>query len=142
MKPKKLILLILLFAIIGIAVTITSYFFFVIDTIRIIPMDVEFSPSYFGISGDTDALHFGRVALINDAFATKFINITNDKNHASVVSITFSGEMAPWTEVKENNFILEPGEDKKLEFNVIPPENAVPGNYTGKAKIVIKRMWN
>ncbi len=139
MKIKKLIALIFLFIVIGVGITVLSYFFFVIDTIRVIPMDIELHSNAYGINGDTDALHFGRIALFTGAYAVKWIQLGNYESHPTIVSVSFSGDMAPWARVEENNFVLEPGESKKLEFRVYPDLNTGPGNYTGKAKIVMKR---
>ena len=141
MKTKKLIALIALFIVLAISITFLIYFVFVIDSIRIIPMEIELHPTSFGINGDSDMLRFGRTALSVGAYATKFVEVGNYKDRPTFVSITFSGDMASWVEPSENNFVLEAGEIKELKFRATPPldQNLTAGNYTGKAKIVMKR---
>ncbi len=142
MKTKNLIALIFLFAFIGASLTFFLYSFLVIDLVRTIPMDIELHPDSYGINADTDALHFGRVALFTGAYATKFMKISNYEKHPSFVSISFSGEMADWVEVSENYFVLEPKEERELAFKANIPQDAQPGDYTGEAKIVMKRYWH
>lgn len=142
MKTKKLIALILIFIFIGVGFTFFFYSYLIIDLVRVVPMDIEFHPDAYGINGDTDALHFGRVALFTGAYITKFMKISNYEKHPSFVSISFDGEMADWTEVSENYFVLEPKEERELTFKVNVPQDAEPGNHTGTAKIVMKRYWH
>jgi len=142
MKTKKLIALILIFIFIGIGFTFFFYSYFVIDLIRIVPMDIELHPGAYGINGDKDALHFGRVALSTGAYATKSMMISNYEKHPSFVSISFDGEMADWMEVSENYFVLEPEEEREITFKAHVLPDYEPGNYTGTAKIVMKRYWS
>lgn len=139
MKTKKLIALIILFIIIGIASTFLFYFYIVIDDIRVIPMYLEVSPTSYGMNADTDALWFGKLVIANGASASRIMKVGNYKSHSTFVIVDFSGELGPWVEVNETNFVLEPNQEKELKFTVFPPLDTQPGNYTGKAKIVMKR---
>lgn len=138
MKTKNLMALIGLFILIGAALTYSLYFLFVVDSIRTFTMDVEVAEGS-GISGDTDTLDFGKVNPQATAYAVKFMEIGNPSDHPSIVSIKLSGNMGPWTEVMENNFVLEPDEKKKVEFHLDVPEGAEYGYYTGQIKVIHKR---
>jgi len=142
MKPTRLLILISLFIAIGIATTFLFYFFVVIDNIKTFPMHLEVSPDRYGMNADTDAIWFGKLVISNGASANRIIEIGNYKTHPTFVIVKLSGELGPWVKVNETNFVLEPNQTKELKFTVFPPLNTPPGNYTGEAKIIMKRYFN
>jgi len=144
MKTTKLVALIALFIFIAVAVTFLFYFLFVIDSIKTFPMFIEISDGHYGMNGDTDVLNFGKLFLFAGGAASgaRKMQVANFKTHSTFVTVAFSGQMASWIQVNETNFILEPGEKRDLKFIAKPPVDTPQGNYTGKAKIVMKRFWD
>ena len=90
-----------------------------------------------GVNTDKDALHFGRSYPGGEA--VRGVNITNSYDFPVTVSIKVKGELAAWTRVSDNDFVLEPGEKVVLEYFVRSPGNAAHGNYTGTTVVVIRR---
>lgn len=85
-----------------------------------------------GFDLNREVITFGMVTP--SGTATRHIDISNG-GHTSRVRITAFGELADWTVVSDNNFILQPHENKIIDVTVAVPADAELDEYTGTLKI-------
>lgn len=87
---------------------------------------------HIGFDLNRKVITFGM--LTPSGTATRHINIGNG-DHSSKVRITAFGELADWIAVSDNNFVLQPYENKTLDVTITAPVDAEFGDYTGAFKI-------
>jgi len=137
MKAGKLILI--LAAVVTLSVVTTSALYALgissVKEIRKIPMDIEVGDSA-GFTLDSDSLHFGRT--VPGGAVSRTMNIFHEYGYPLLVEIEAGGQLSDWLKVSDNNFILESGEKKKLEFAINIPRDAEFGAYTGSVSIILK----
>ena len=101
-------------------------------------MDVTIG-EHLGMNIDTDALHFGMIA--KNGCANRNIIVKHQYDSPAKVVINVIGELEGWTVIEENDFILNKDSERKIEFKVCAPGDAILGKeYTGTARIVFKRL--
>jgi len=137
-KTKYLIVLLFIIAIISITATNLFYSFYVIEDVREFNMSLIVG-DHAGFDVDTEKITFGMVKPAGNS-CTRFVFISNKKDHPLKVYISLHGNFADWVSVSEDYFVLQPGEEKKLSFSASAPGDAAYGNYTGKARFVFKRV--
>ncbi len=143
MKKEKLIFLIVIIAYICIAVTFIFYSYYGKPIfVREIGMNIEVIESeqkVMGMNIDIDALHFG--IFRPGMTSTRGINLTNIFDEDAVVTIETDGsEIAEWVSVSENLVPVKKGESKIVDVSCSIPQNASPGNYTGKLYVTYKKV--
>lgn len=128
----KKILLIVLLALIGFQAL------FLLDFFRVRAVEYDMYLTVENISGfntDTDAVYFG--AIQPTGGGTKLIDFTNGPSRV-YVSIVLSGELAGWVYVSDNNFYMNPFEQKQIKVTVAVPLGAEYRDYTGKIRFLLK----
>jgi hypothetical protein len=84
-------------------------------------------------------LHFGSIP-VSGGKSMKEMVLGNDKYIPLLVQIRVSGDAAQFIQPEDNNFMLQPGEVKKLKvYAVIPEGFGQVGNFTGTAKVIYFR---
>lgn len=136
MKKYLVFLVLCVAAILFCSLTIIFYSFYNIKEIKTIDMDLKVG-DYVGINTDTDALHFGTINP--GGFGTRSVLLSNNYDTTLKVKIKVYGDLAEFVSV-QNNFVLLKNETKKIPFIVSIPQEAVYGNYTGKAVFILKRI--
>lgn len=91
-----------------------------------------------GFDLNKTALTFGQIN--KGGGANRGINISNDNPYDVKVIIKVEGEISEYISVSDNEFYLEPGEIKKLDFYVSVPEEIEKGKYDGSINIIFKRF--
>ena len=138
MKRYQLVVLIICVALLSMSATLLFYSFFKVRYIEAIPMDIKVS-DHIGINIDADALHFG--AVMETGCNNRFITVKHKYDYPMKVMISIIGELEAWTSIEENDFILNKNEEREIRFTVCPPEDVIKyKNYTGTARIVVKRI--
>lgn len=137
MKKNKFILLVIIIILAGIGLTNLFYSFYIVKEVRIVDMDFSVGEKV-GINIDTDALHFG--TNFPKGSSMRNMIISHEHDCPLKVSIKLYGDFASWMSVSDNDFILDPGESRKISFSVSVPEDAPFGDYSGFAKIIFKRV--
>lgn len=84
------------------------------------------------VSGDTDALYFGRVP---PTAHTKRDLVIKNLPKTSKVVMSVEGPLSSWTHISKNDFILQPDELTTVAVEVTVPSKAQLGAYTGKFKV-------
>jgi hypothetical protein len=69
----------------------------------------------------------------------KYIQVINDNNVSVNISVYSSGDLENNIEVLDENFMLNPGEDKRARFIITA---GAPGNYEGKVNVAFKPTSN
>lgn len=130
--------LLLVFAVI-ISASITYFFYnsFVIEDTATLDMMVKVN-DHFGLNADADAIKFGMI--MPGTSSQRSIAVNNNGTYPLRVAILKSGYIADWIKVSENNFILEGNENREVIFEVSAPKDINYGNYTGKVKIIFKKI--
>lgn len=70
--------------------------------------------------------------------ASRGITVENLFDEKVLVNIKSEGNIADYLIVSENNFFLEPGESRDLNFVVYAPDNENYGEYVGTVTISLK----
>ena len=102
----------------------------------------EVLPAFVNVSGDgiigvhmtkeeQRELNFGMI--FPGAATTKTINLTRGNSPPAHVHIEVEGEIAPWTELARNDFILT--EPAQVNVTLTIPEDTEQGKYSGSATI-------
>tara|TARA_Y100000310_G_scaffold107197_1_gene105674 strand:- start:217 stop:654 length:438 start_codon:yes stop_codon:yes gene_type:complete len=91
-----------------------------------------------GFDLNITALTFGNVIVENSA--SRKINIQNKMNRKVKIKINSRGEISEYLFVSENNFILNPGEKKGIDFLIFFPEETKMKKYEGVIKIISRRL--
>jgi len=80
-------------------------------------------------------LDFGKLPVAGGQ-VKKVMKIVNEKDCPVNVRILVKGDVAQFIRLDDNDFVMEPGEDRDLAIYAIVPEGfGKPGVYTGKAKV-------
>ncbi|MDD5416594.1 MAG: hypothetical protein PHU12_01310 [Candidatus Aenigmarchaeota archaeon] len=95
--------------------------------------------NYTGFNVDTDAIYFG--TMPPGGSGQRDITIKNIENHSIKVTILTGGNISEWVSTIDNRFILEPNEERNTTLTVKIPKDAEYGNYTGIAKIRLKKIY-
>jgi len=137
-KKNYLFILLLVIALISITATILFYSFYIVEDVREFDMSLIVG-DHAGFDVDTEKISFGMIMPAGNS-CTRYVFVSNKKNHPLKVYISLHGNFADWVSVSDNCFVLQPGEEKKLSFSASAPRDAAYGNYTGKARFVFKRV--
>ena len=131
--------LILIVFLIGFGSTTMYYAFYKVTYMKIYDVKVETTPGRtLGFNVDPN-LHFGRIPMTG-GISEKELNLNNDDRFPVKVEIRISGNAAKFIIVEENDFILRPGELRKLKVKAVIPDMFNEANvYLGEAKIIFFR---
>ena len=88
-----------------------------------------------GISIDTDNLNFGIIPS-GGSYGTRIINIKNDEDVPIKIKLKPFGDISPMIDFEVPEFILQKGEEKKIEIYLRTTEATRMGNYTGGVEIL------
>jgi len=130
MKFKSsFISILILVVLLTVILTIGIYQYIVIDykevkTGIIVNADLR---AGFGIMKGNDFLYFG--SMYRGGMVEQKVDLKSD--YRAWVKIKIEGNISDFVSVSENNFILEPYQQKEITFTASIPETAIPGNYTG-----------
>ena len=119
----------------------STYFFydyFAIENIIKLSMSARVG-DHFGLNADADAIRFGMV--MPGTSSERSILANNNSTYPLRVAILKSGYIADWVKLSENNFILKENESKQIIFEAAAPKDSNFGNYTGKVKIIFKKVY-
>ena len=134
----KLILIILIISFVSIGATSTIYFYSHRPELIAVNMDLTVEDSgIMGMNADNDSLHFGSIP--RGGTSIRKMNLANNKNYPLLFNITIEGNFKEWVHVSNNNFILQPKENKEMEFITKVPDDAPFNIYNGTVYITLRR---
>lgn len=138
MKKDKFVLLILVLILAVIGATQVAYSVYKYPSSKYLPMYVKVvAEPHIGLNTRTDGLYFGTIPRGDSG--RRFMNITNSHNTPVEVEITLKGDLAGWVYPSRNYFVLQPGETSQINVDVVIPNAAPTGDYSGQMYIVMKR---
>ena len=91
-----------------------------------------------GFDLNKTALTFGQFQ--KGGGAKRGINISNDNSYKIKAIVKVEGRIKGYLSVSDNEFYLDPGELKNLDFFVSVPEDIEAGKYDGTVNIIFKRF--
>lgn len=87
-----------------------------------------------GLNADQDMLKFGSVSPGTEARRTLYLQ----HPRAAEVTVTTSGELAPWLNMEPASFTLLPKTQQEIQVYASVPEDAADGDYNGEVLVCIK----
>jgi hypothetical protein len=126
-------------AVAGVLIALFFYWYMnvlpVYDTVEM-GMEVYVDTGVSGFSLDTDAIRFG--ILPPGGNAVRDMVVTSGP-YKSLVTIEYLGSIAEWVSVSENNFVLEPLENRTVGVSLtVPPDNPEKDFRNGTLRIVFR----
>ena len=115
--------------------------FFLTELTTTYPMEcdaVELNQSdiAIGVAVDTDKLDFGML-IAGGSGSTRTVNIGNNEPVPVKIRLSAEGNIAPYVDFDQNNFVLDVGEGRTVNLRMSSDE---PGNYTGTLYISAKKV--
>lgn len=135
----KSVLVILISAfIVVMSMTFLVYSLMTVQEVRVYDMSIMVG-DYIGFDNNKTVLTFGMVPP-GSGSAWRFIDVKTGR-FPTVVFFSFEGEMADWVQVEDGELAIEiPAyTDRRIKIHAHPPIETQFGNYTGKAKMIIKK---
>jgi len=137
MKKKQLVLIIFIFIFLTIGITSIFHFYYTTLDIKELPMMVRVSDK-LGIDVGTDMIRFG--GLRPGGGSKRIFHLTNNHDIKVLIQFIPMGDIGDLVSISENNFIIQPEEHKTVDIGIGIPQDMPYGNYTGKLKVIIKRV--
>jgi len=135
---KKLVFILLTMVVISI-VTVLLTQYFLIEKVQTFNAFVTVADRIgFNLNASESELYFG--AAPPTASLTRTLIFDNTDPRPSKVIIKSYGKIKDWMIASENNFILGGNENKTVKITIVVPKDAEFGDYTGKIKLVFKRV--
>lgn len=140
MDKKQVAILVVIVFLLGMTATSLFYSHYLVENVMIVEMSLEVGDK-LGFNLEENVLNFGRTAPgVNSV--TRFIEISNIEDYPIVIKIKTSGELSEWVTTSEDNFVLEAGEIRKVDFVAAPPPDAPQGEYYGKVRVLaMKKLF-
>jgi hypothetical protein len=137
LKRWKLFLLLFTVFTLGATMTFMAYSFYSVIDIRSFNISLDIvEGANLGISGDTDKLDFG--AIPNGATVEKAILVENYRKEPVKILIMVIGNVSPFIEVSENNFLIAGNESRSVKL-IAKPRDAEIGHHFGQAVFYFNR---
>ena len=134
-RSKKLIVVFSSIAILLFFLAMIFYFnYFILDVVYV---NFDFKvreDKNIGFNLDQDALHFGIIPPGSSGHRDLILN--SDVQAKILIKVFGSDYVYP----TKNNFILEPNKSVSVPFSASPPIDLPEGNYSGKIRIIFKRV--
>ncbi len=128
-------LILFMVLIIGISATIFWYYdYYIMDHVEFMS-SVTITNATVGINTNTSSLQFGKIPL--EGVGTRYFKISSKRR--ALVRIIPTGNITPFIDFSENDFILDPGVVKTINATLSVPQNATIGNYSGIIKVYFYR---
>lgn len=116
-----------------IALGVVVLLFFVIQIVNAakytMVVNVKDGQNVMGVNPLADNLDFGDLSRENGM--TRYVTLKNGGRTLTYVSIWKFGEISDLIKVDEGSFILKPGEEKKIAFEISIPVSAETRRYSG-----------
>ncbi len=138
MKKKKIIFLLIIVAVLSITATILFFSFYKVDYVQEFKMGIIVG-DHVGIDTSPDELRFGMVPP-GSTSTTRQINLINNKNYPLKVNVKKYGTLKSWVTTSPSSFVINPNENKQVNFKATPPPKTDYGNYTGKVRFYFLKI--
>lgn len=137
METKKAIVILAFVAITSVIVTLSVYEYVTVVDVEELEMYLTVG-EHVGFNVETSAIFFGTVPRRGSA--NRDIIISNSNGNPLKVNIKTFGKLSKWVYVSDNNFVLQPKENRTVRVTAVVPEDAKLGNYTGSLKIIFRNL--
>ena len=140
MSVKTTLCLVIVIFLLGIGGTMWYYALYEVAFVKIFDIEVKVvsGSRIIGFNADP-TLHFGKIPETG-GIAEKELNLFNDWDIPLLLEIRVKGDAAGFIRVEDNNFMMQPGEVRKLKvYAAVPQGFNRSGVYTGEAKVLFLR---
>jgi len=140
-KPIEYIkIVIVIVCLIAIAAGLAVLFYYLVSVKNVIDYDAYIIVSdRIGFDVSKDYIHFGMV--MPGGSSSKRIALSNNYNVPLKIQAKVSGDLRGWiTFDMENGMLIGSGENKTLFANIVVPQAAPYGNYSGHVKLIFRRF--
>jgi hypothetical protein len=139
LKPLKVAILLIIFAALVMVSTALFYSFYYVVDVREVGMKLMVA-EFGGFDNNPVNLTFGAVSPGDSS--ERGLIIKNVYNMPVRVKIHLSGELAPFVDLKESDFVLQKYQNKTIRATAIAPVD-YPVNRTlyGKVRVLFVRTW-
>ena len=96
-------------------------------------LNVKAEEGILGVSPLAESLDFGD--LSRNSSAIRYVTLKSGGNTPAYIMVWKFGEISDLVKVSKNNFVLKPGEEVRLEFQIFVPPSAQVKKYTGNVWI-------
>ena len=96
-------------------------------------VNIKEEPGIMGLNPTEESLDFGD--LSRGMKVSRYITLKNDGGNKISIKVSISGEIADLIEVDKTDFILSPGDETKMNFDLTVPPSAEIKKYTGTVYI-------
>jgi len=136
---KKLLFVLLIIVIIFILASLLTQYF-LIKKVQTFDAFVTVADRIgFNLNVSEDKLYFG-TAPPTASLSRTLVFDSSDPRPSKIIIKSY-GKIKDWIIASENNFILESNENKTITITIVIPENAEFGDYSGKIKLVFKKVF-
>lgn len=138
LKATTALIIIILF--LGVGATLWYYALYRVAYVEVFDTEVKIveGTKHIGLNADP-TLHFGKLPAMGGT-AMKEMNLMNDWDIPLRLEIRIKGDAAQFISSEENDFIMQPGEVRKINFYATVPKGFNrTGIYTGEAKVIYLR---
>jgi hypothetical protein len=128
-KPEPTGLLKKIFLAIGVIILLFGIIQIINATKYSMVVNVKDGENILGINPLDESLDFGDLSRNNGM--TRYVTLKNGGSASTYVSIWKFGEISDLIKVNEGSFILMPGDEKKISFEISVPNSAQTRKYSG-----------
>ncbi|NQU79867.1 hypothetical protein HQ545_08940 [Candidatus Woesearchaeota archaeon] len=136
---KTVIFLVIIIFVLGMGATLMYYGISKIAHVQNYDVRIETGePKYIGFNADP-TLDFG-ILPISGGSVKKELLITNEYDMPIAINIRVSGDVVPFIQITDNDFILNPKESRKIKVGAhIPSDFGKIAVFTGNLKVSFLR---
>jgi hypothetical protein len=136
MSLKATTALVVIIFLLGFGGVMWYYAIYKVAFVQAFDVEVETTTTrHIGFNADP-TLHFGMIPA-DGGMARKQIRLSNDWEVPLLVQIRVSGDAAQFIKVEDNDFIIIPGEARKISvYATVPRDFGEVGIYKGTAKVM------
>ncbi len=103
-------------------------------------VNVKEGENIMGVNPLTDKLDFGDLSRNNGM--TRYVTLKSSGNASTYIIVWKFGEISDLVKIDSNYFVLKPGEEKKLAFEIQIPPSAQVKQYSGWVIIFrLPKIW-
>lgn len=137
MKTNKLLVLIIILIAASSLASFIFYEYYINYKVDKLDIKVEVGEGV-GLDVSEEYVGFGIVSNGNSAARDIILSHSYDKN--LMIRMHVEGGLKDWIVFSENNFVLEPGVEKRVGISLFVPKDAGKGKYTSELVVVYRKI--
>ena len=137
MEAEKAIVILVIVVLSSASLTKIVYDYFTL--VDVVEFDMYLTVSdHVGVNVGTSAIFFG--TTFPGGSSNRLVMLNNSYSFPVKVELYDSGDLSRWVYFSDNGFTIEPNVNGTVRVGVAIPEDSKYGNYTGKLRIVFRKI--